>query len=276
MTPIPHRTVDTSDLPEEEFVPEHEAGEWRQGKYLSVLAIVLYFAIWFAITNFDLVASYKFPSPQNVARAAITTREVLLQDILATVGRVLSGLTVGVILGVGLGLLMSYNKKIFYFCDPLIESMRPVPVIAMIPFFLLWFGIAEKGKLLLVTLGVFTIMVVSTVEAVRNVPRIYMRAAATLGASRNQIFRMIVLPAILPALIGTLRVAAALSFTLVVAAEFMGAQSGLGYLINDARRLFNPDVIMLGILLFGVLSAILDTIIRKLTTYLTRWTERTQ
>ena len=275
MTLTQHSIVDMIDPPEEEFVPAREAGEWRQGRYLSVLAIVLYFAFWFGITNFHLVASYKFPSPQDVVRAAITIHSVLLQDILATVGRVLGGLSLGVALGIGLGLLMSYNKKIFFFCDPLIESMRPVPVIAMIPFFLLWFGIAETGKLLLVTTGVFTIMVVSTVEAVKNVPRIYIRAAATLGASRNQIFRTIVLPAIIPSLIGSLRVAAALSFTLVVAAEFMGAQSGLGFLIMDARRLFNPDIIMLGIVLFGLLSAILDTLIRKTTTYITRWTERT-
>ena len=124
---------------------------------------------------------------------------------------------------------MSYDKKVLYFFDPLVESIRPVPVIAMIPFFLMWFGIDETGKFILITLGVFAILVVSTVEAVRNVPSKYILAAQTLGASKWQRFRTIIVPAIVPELVGPLRVAAALSFTLVVAAEFMGAQTGIGY-----------------------------------------------
>jgi ABC-type nitrate/sulfonate/bicarbonate transport system permease component len=252
-----------------------EKSEWRQGRYLSIVSLVLYFGAWFGLTHSGLVADFKLPSPEAVVEAAITLRSVIVGDILATVARVVAGLTLGVLFGVGLGLLMSYSKRAFYFFDPIVEMMRPVPVIAMIPFFLLWFGINEQGKLLLVLMGVFTIMVVSTVEAVRNVPRIYTRAASTLGASRNQTFRRVVLPAIVPSLIGPLRVAAALSFTLVVAAEFMGAQSGVGYRIMEARRLFNPDVIMLGIAIFGFLSFVLDTVVRKTTTYITRWSERT-
>jgi ABC-type nitrate/sulfonate/bicarbonate transport system permease component len=177
-------------------------------------------------------------------------------------------------LGVSLGLAMAYNKKVQYFFDPLIESMRPVPVIAMIPFFLMWFGIAEVGKLLLITLGVFAIMVVSTVEAVRNVPSIYILAAQTLGASKSQWFRTIIIPAIVPGLIGPLRVAAALSFTLVVAAEFMGAEAGMGYRILEARRLFNTDVILLGVVMIGILSAASDALIRRVTGHITRWSER--
>jgi ABC-type nitrate/sulfonate/bicarbonate transport system permease component len=256
--------------------PADKMSEWRQGKYLGYVAILLYFLIWFAITEdgFALVRPIKFPSPRMVGQAAVTISSVLVTDIVVTVLRVLVGWGAGVALGLGLGLWMSFNRKIFYFFDPLIESIRPVPVIAMIPFFLLWFGINEYGKFLMVLMGVFAIIVVSTVEAVRNVPKIYIRAAETLGASRRQIFRLIIIPAIVPQLIGPLRVSAALSFTLVVAGEFMGAQAGLGYRILEARRLFNTDVILLGIVLFGVLSAISDSWIRRVTNYITRWSER--
>ncbi|MEA2331458.1 MAG: taurine transport system permease protein [Thermoleophilaceae bacterium] len=279
MTPQPSEMVEKTGLPAPTddivIASAGEKSEWRQGRYLSIVSLVLYFGAWFGLTHSGLVADFKLPSPEAVVEAAITLRSVIVGDILATVARVVAGLTLGVLFGVGLGLLMSYSKRAFYFFDPIVEMMRPVPVIAMIPFFLLWFGINEQGKLLLVLMGVFTIMVVSTVEAVRNVPRIYTRAASTLGASRNQTFRRVVLPAIVPSLIGPLRVAAALSFTLVVAAEFMGAQSGVGYRIMEARRLFNPDVIMLGIAIFGFLSFVLDTVVRKTTTYITRWSERT-
>jgi len=251
--------------------------EWlREGRFLGPLAIALYLAVWFLITEqgFGLVPPIKFPSPWMVIQAAIRTADLIPGDIAATLLRVICGFVVGTALGLGLGLLMSYSKKAQFFFDPLVESMRPVPVIAMIPFFLMWFGIGETGKFLLITLGVFAIIVVSTVEAVRNVPAIYMKAAHSLGANKLQRFRTIIIPAIVPELVGPLRVSAALSFTLVVAAEFMGAQAGLGYRILEARRLFNTDVILLGITIIGLLSAISDTAIRYFTAYLTRWSGR--
>jgi len=256
--------------------PPRARSAWREGRYLSILAIVLYFAAWFAVSEqgFGLVRPIKFPSPRMVVDAAFRLHDIILWDVAYTLARVVAGFCAGTVLGIGLGLAMSYNRKVFYFFDPLVESMRPVPVIAMIPFFLMWFGIDELGKFLLITLGVFAIMVVSTVEAVRNVASKYLLAAQTLGASKGQRFRTIVIPAILPELIGPLRVAAALSFTLVVAAEFMGAKAGVGYRILEARRMFNTDVILLGVVVIGIMSAISDALIRRVTAHLTRWSER--
>lgn len=254
-----------------------ESNYWREGKYLGIVSMLLYFAVWFTITRdgLGLVRPIILPSPIMVVDALIKISSVVLKDIGATCLRVLAGFSTGVIVGVGTGLLMGLFKKYFYFLNPLVESARPVPVIAMIPFFLMWFGIREQGKFLLVVMGVTTIMIVSTLEAIRNVPPIYIKAAQTLGANRGQIFRKIIFPAIIPSLIGSLRVAAALSFTLVVASEFMGAKSGVGYRILEARRLFNTDVIFLGIVIFGILAGVLDFAIRKITGYFVRWSERT-
>ena len=248
---------------------------WR---ILSVVAIALTFTIWFTITKdgLALVRPIIFPSPAMVIDAALRLNDIIVFDVVVTFARVVAGFCAGTALGVGLGLAMSYNEKILYFFDPIVESMRPVPVIAMIPFFLMWFGIDEVGKFLLITLGVFAILVVSTVEAVRNVPRKYTLAAQTLGASKAQWFRTIVVPAVIPELIGPLRVASALSFTLVVAAEFMGAQAGIGYRILEARRMFNTDVILLGVVVIGMMSAVTDTLIRRLTAHITRWSERSK
>ena len=252
------------------------AGFWRTGGYLSFVAIALWFGVWFAITEdgFALMRPIMFPSPAKVIEAVVRISHLLLEDVLMTMMRVLVGFTLGALLGIGLGLQMAYNRKVFHFFNPLVESIRPVPVIAMIPFFLMWFGINEPGKLVLITLGVFAIVVVSTLEAVRNVPPIFLRAGETLGASKYQLFRTIIIPAVIPELIGPLRVAAALSYTLVVAGEFMGAQSGLGFRIMEARRLFNPDVILVGVVVITGLSAVTDTLIRKVTGYITRWSER--
>ena len=257
---------------------EKRASFWRSWRILSVVAIAFTFTIWFTITKdgLALVRPIIFPSPSMVINAALRLSDIIAFDIVVTFARVVAGFCAGAALGIGLGLAMSYNEKVLYFFDPIVESMRPVPVIAMIPFFLMWFGINETGKFLLITLGVFAILVVSTVEAVRNVPRKFTLAAQTLGASKAQWFRTIIIPAIIPELIGPFRVASALSFTLVVAAEFMGAQAGIGYRILEARRMFNTDVILLGVVVIGLMSAVTDTLIRRLTAHITRWSERSK
>lgn len=250
---------------------------FKEGKYLGIVGLLMWFAIWYTLTRdgLGIIRPIILPSPIMIVEAAIRIAPVLLKDIISTVLRVLAGFCTGAAIGIGMGLLMSFFKKVYYFFNPLIESFRPVPVIAMIPFFLMWFGIAEHGKFLLVVLGVFTLMIINTIEAIRNVPQIYIKAGQTLGANNRQIFYKLVIPAIIPSLIGPARVAAALSFTLVVAAEFMGAMSGIGFRILEARRLFNTDVIFLGVVLFGLLAALLDFAIRKVTRYITRWSERT-
>ena len=169
---------------------------------------------------------------------------------------------------------MTWNTWINSVLDPLIEGFRPIPAIALIPFFILWFGIGDLGKLILTAIGGFTVMVVTTIEAVKNVSPIYIMAARTLGADRWAIYRTIILPAITPTLIGGLRVTIALSFALVIAAEFMGAQSGLGYLIMLARRTLQTDAILVGIIIIGITSWIVDRMVRILGDYLTRWAPR--
>ena len=245
-------------------------------KYLSLLTVIILFLVWFLITEdgLALVRTFIFPSPRAVLLAVITMADLIPIDLFATLSRLIIGFATGALLGVSLGLLMSYNKIIYYIFDPIVESIRPVPVIAMIPFLIMWFGIGEMGKFILITLGVFAILVVSTLEAVKNVPKIYLRAATTLGANHRNIFQSIIIPYIIPELIGPLRVATALSFTLVVAAEFMGGQVGIGYRIMEARKLFFPDIILLNVIIITILATIADRLIRIITNYLTRWSER--
>ena len=252
------------------------AMKFRNIKPLGMLAISLTFVFWYSLSvdGFGVIEAIKFPPPSQVLASVDVLGIKIFTDILSTLGRVLFGLIVGTILGSFIGALIVFSRRSGEFLHPLIESARPVPIIAMIPFFLMWFGIEEPGKLILVTLGVFMLIVVNVVESIRNVPRIYVNAARTLGASKSQIQRKIILPSIIPNMIGPLRVAVALTFTLVVAAEFMGAQSGIGYRILEARRLFNPQVILLGIIELGILAAFMDALLQKFMKRMTKWTER--
>jgi ABC-type nitrate/sulfonate/bicarbonate transport system permease component len=122
--------------------------------------------------------------------------------------------------------------------------------------------------------GCFVILVVSTSEAIRNVPHIFIRASQTLGATRQQTYRTIIVPAMTPSLIGAIRVAAAASFGLDVAAEFLGAQNGLGYLMISSELYLRTDGIIVIIIIYGVLSFLLDWALRLTTARFTRWTER--
>lgn len=243
---------------------------------LGLLAIFLSLVIWVLLSEdgLGIISAIKFPPPTNVFETISVLREKILTDSLATIGRVLFGIVIGTLLGGLIGALMVFSRRAGEFLYPLIESARPVPIIAVIPFFLMWFGIGEAGKLLLVTIGVFTLIVVNVVESIKNVPKIYIHAAQTLGAKDRQIQRRIILPSIIPNMIGPLRVAVALTFTLVVAAEFMGAQSGIGYRILEARRLFRPATILLGIFLLGVIASIFDSQLQKVMRRITRWTGR--
>ena len=244
-------------------------------RVLGVISMVVFVGIWWALTSgFEVIRPLFFPSPEAVVDAAVRLSPVLPEHIGATLMRVLAGLILGAAGGVLVGLAMSGNRYVRGLLDPQIESMRPVPPIAAIPFFILWFGLAEHGKIILIALAVFMVMVVTTTEAVRNVPPIFVRAAKTLGASGRGTYRTIIVPAIVPSLVAGLRIAAAAAFAVDIAAEFMGAQEGLGYVVMNARRTLQTDVILFSITVIGLLSAALDQGIRLAARRATRWADR--
>jgi ABC-type nitrate/sulfonate/bicarbonate transport system permease component len=247
------------------------------GRLLGLLFQLMLFGVWWLITadGLNIIRPLKFPTPRMVGRVFVDSPALLLNGTEWTVGRVVVGLAIGATGGVLIGLLMSRFKTAYNILDPQIESMRPIPPLAAIPFFILWFGIGETGKFLLIATGVFMIMVVTTVEAAHHVSPIYVRAALSLGAPKGRIYRTVIFPAILPPLVAGLRVSAAAAFGLVVAAEFMGAQKGLGYLVMNASRTLDTGMILTAMIILGLSSFVLDKLIRLLAAYLTRWAETT-
>ena len=186
--------------------------------------------IWSSVTLLtDWIAPIFFPVRWICYHAFLSMKGRLIPAALASLGITLGGFGIGLVAGIGLGLLMAYSRFFLEAVGPILEFTRPIPVFALIPLFLLWFGVGIVPQILLVALGVAVILGVSTYEAVRNIPPIYIRAAANLGADKSTIFRTVVVPYIIPHIVGAVRVAAAASWGLDVASEFMGAQVGLGY-----------------------------------------------
>lgn len=240
-------------------------------KIIVPLAIII---IWLIVSFLKLVRPIFIPPPEALWKSFLGMYKLLPKAILTTVSMTLVGFGIGVAFGTISGLAMAYNKTIRDLLGAIFDFTRPVPVFALIPLFILWFGIGRAPQIALIALGTSVVLGVTTLEAIRNVPTIYVRAALTLGADRQRIYSTVIVPFIIPHLIGAIRVAAAASWGLDVAAEFMGSQAGLGYLIILQQTYLRTSGIILLIIIYSILAVLMDTIIAKFEQRVTRWTER--
>lgn len=252
--------------------PNAPAPRRNLGPLISVGVVAALLALWWAVTTgTGAVKQLYFPSPESLWTAIKTLNTQLLTDAGATLGRVLASWVGGSALGVAVGLAMARTRWLMYALNPIIEAVRPVPPVALIPFVILWFGIGDTGKLFLGALACFMVMVVNTTVAVGNVPPVYLQAARSLGASRGHVYRSVVLPAIVPEILSGFRIGSALAFAVIVAAEFLGADAGIGRLIMQASRTLNTPVVLLGTICIAVMAVALDLVISRISAYVTRW-----
>jgi ABC-type nitrate/sulfonate/bicarbonate transport system permease component len=247
---------------------------------LRSISIVGFFGLWYAVGLINAHVWRMFnpillPLPHEVLLAAIQLTESgeLLRDIAASLNRVILGFLVAAVLGVGLGTLIGRSRTIESLLEPAFELMRPVPPLAFLPVFVLWFGIGETSKVAFITYSAFFPIFTTTTEGIKFVDILLIRAAQTLGASEREIFRLVVLPAALPSIITGLRVGFAQCLFVIVAAEFIAADSGLGFLINDSRSFFLMSNMLVGAAVIGLIGFIFNTLLRRLETRLLRWRE---
>jgi len=247
------------------------AGKKSAVSFLPVLSLLL---IWWGVSAAGLVNQLLLPSPIRVFAAVQDLGPSLITHVGMTTLRVLVGLIFGILAGTLLGGVMQFNRTAFLLLDGLIETARPIPPIALVPFFLLIFGFAEVGKVLLVVIGTGLVIAVATIEAIERVPPGLVRWGLVSGLSRFQLFRFIIVPAAFPEMKSGIRIALALSVALVIASEFMGAKSGLGYLINVSKVTLATPTIFLAILILGWLSWCLDLTVRLIFDRNTKWETR--
>jgi taurine transport system permease protein len=184
------------------------------------------------------------------------------------------GFILGGLVGLVVGILMAISQTFRAVADPIVEVVRPLPPLALIPLLILWFGIGIGTHVVMIAFGTFIVMVVTAYEAVRNVPPIYLQAAATLGANRLQTFRRVIVPAIVPDIFGGVRVAVAASFGYAVAAELMGAQGGVGWFMVTSRRYLLTENIVAALIVIVVMAFLADQLVRWVNRRLTSWKPR--
>ena len=188
----------------------------------------------------------------------------LWYDALTSLRRILIGFAIGVVAGVTLGSAMSASRVMRHLIDPVIEVLCPLPLLAFIPLFIIWFGIGELPKEVLIIIGVTPIMAITSVAALDEVPEDLRLCARTLGASRFYTLLHVQLRSALPGILTGMRISMAAAWTSIVAAELIAATSGLGYLIQQAGDYLNTALVLSGIICIALIALVLDACIRGL------------
>ena len=245
---------------------------------LRSLSILGFFAIGWGVSwgNANIYKAFHpalLPSPAAVFTVGVELLKSgeLQRHILASLSRVVQGFLLAAFLGILAGTLVGRSRTMENLIEPVIELLRPIPPLAFLPMMVLWFGIDEGSKIAFIAYAAFFPIFTTTVEGIKYVDPVLMRAASSLGASERDLFRYVVLPAAMPNIITGLRLGFALSFFVIVAAEFIAADSGLGYLINDARTFFLVAQMLLGAGVIGLIGFIANVLLRRVEGRLLRW-----
>ena len=241
---------------------------------IYVLSVVVVLVVWHLISAL-FFSPVLFPGPVAVARRAVILLQegTLQRDVFASLARVLAGFVLGSAVGIGLGLLVGVSDTIRTFLDPYVHFLRFITPIAWISPVMIWFGIGETSKVILITYTTTFAVMLSTVAGVVGVPRNRLRAARACGATRRQVFLFVIVPSALSQVLIGMRLAMGYSFMTVVPAEMLAAETGLGYLIIHSRLWLATDSIFVGILTLGVIGIAMDSAFRLLMyRVLTRYT----
>jgi NitT/TauT family transport system permease protein len=229
----------------------------RRGLVGALMSAALAAAVWETFARSGLFSPALTPSVVDIARAlgAMIASGALELHVLATLGRILVGLTGACLAGVPLGMLMGRFRPVERFFLPLVSVLSPIPSLAWVPLFIIWFGLGNAAAIGLVVYAAIFPLVLNTWTGVRSVNRLWLRAAQAMGADGRTLFVKVVLPGALPFVIAGVRQAFARSWIAVVGGEMIAATTrGLGFVIFDAKEYLNADVMMGSLLVIGLLG----------------------
>ena len=244
---------------------------------VSVLAVLALFGAWELATDLFRISPMTLPSPRLIAKSFQTmlvegySGKTLWEHILASLLRTLTGLLAGIALGVPIGLLMGYSRFVNAALMPGFGFIRPIPPIAFIPLVILWFGIGELSKILLIFVASFNYTVLASAAGMRSVPEQLVRAGTNLGLTRWQLFTSVMLPAAMPHIFTGIKISIAVSWAVVVAAELIAAQAGLGYIIADAGTFFRTPEVLIGVFIIGAIGLLFEIAITAVERRVLHW-----
>jgi len=230
-------------------------------------------AAWQLASAFGLLSTRVLPAPHEVVKAAWTLAASgeLWTHVKVSASRALAGLAIGGGLGLVLGLLTGSLRLAETLLDSTFQMLRNIPALALIPLVILWFGIDESAKLFLISVSVFFPIYLNTFHGIRNVEPGLIEMGRTYGLTRWQLYRQVILPGALSSILVGLRFSLGLMWVILIVAETISAQAGIGYLTMNAREFLQTDVVLVGILLYALLGKLADVFARGLERYWLRW-----
>lgn len=249
----------------------------RWYRWISVASMLGVLVVWEIVSLLKLYPPLFLPSPLVVAQTFYSLLvepyggHTLLAQTGFSLARVLVAFVLSVVTGVPLGLLMGRSKTLEAVINPFMQLYRPVPPLAFIPLLIVWFGIGELPKVLLIYMGTVPIIIMDTMAGVHSVKHSAILTAESLGATRHQILRYVVLPSVLPSIFVGMRVGIGIAWTCLVAAEMIAAVSGLGWMILHSSRYLRTDAIFVGILVIGICGVLMDGLLRWMEHRLIPW-----
>ncbi|KAF1046973.1 aliphatic sulfonate ABC transporter permease SsuC [Xylophilus sp.] len=279
MSRVSVQEVPVTPLPQEGSEPSRWAagaaafGRGVLARLVPWIVPLLLIVVWQVASSRGWLSTRVLPAPVDVVKAAwtLTASGELWTHVKVSAGRALLGLLVGGGLGLVLGLLTGSIRFFETLLDSSIQMVRNIPALALIPLVILWFGIDEMAKLFLIAVSVFFPIYLNTFHGIRNVDQGLIEMGRTYGLSQWQLYREVILPGALSSILVGLRFSLGLMWVILIVAETISAQSGIGYLTMNAREFLQTDVVLVGILLYALLGKLADVFARALEHFWLRW-----
>lgn len=244
---------------------------------VSIGSVLSLLVLWFIVTTLKIIPELFLPSPAAVWQKFIEVSQqgfmkaTLWQHLAESIGRVFSALIAAIVIGVPLGLWMGLNKWVRAVFDPLVELLRPIPPLAYLPLLVIWFGIGETTKVLLIFFSILAPIIISSAHGVISHQKNRERAALSLGATRLQVLQYVILPTALPHILTGVRIGLGVGWSTLVAAELIAADRGIGFMVQSAAQFLITDTVILGIIVIAIVAVSFELFLRWLQKQLAPW-----
>lgn len=244
---------------------------------ISILTTLILLGLWFLITDMGWIKPLFLPSPQAVwgkfvlANTEGVANSTLWQHTATSLMRVMGAFLLSCVTAIPVGILMGTNRVVRGVFDPPIEFYRPLPPLAYLPLMIIWFGIGELSKVLLIYLAIFAPMAISARAGVRSAAMEQVHAAYAMGASKFQVLWHVILPAATPEILTGMRIGIGFGWTTLVAAEMVAATRGLGFMVLNAAQYLQSDTVIMGIIVIGLFAFGFDLLMRRVEHLLVPW-----
>ena len=245
---------------------------------ISIISVIAFFFCWELIVQLGIVSQDKISAPTTIVEwfiqklhSTYPDNATIQQHTWASLKIVLKGFLMACVLGIPLGLLMGFFEGAERFFRPIFEMLRPIPTLAWVPIVLLIFGIGEKGKVCIIFIGSMVSLTINTYTGIRGTKKVLLDVAQVAGASYFQMFVRIGIPSAIPMIFTGLRISLGTAFATLVAAEMVAATSGLGYMMNQGRKLMITELIFLGVVVIGVIGFAINYVMSALERNIAPW-----